>query len=135
MPYDNSIFSSPGERVLADSVSRITQILKLKKGGVCRHQAPFLTAVLKKLGFDAWQVWHNWANTSTGQIDSGHTLVYLNDPDIKCLINPGKADNNQTVIPFDQYNVLYRQSNIKATKWRYRSNSNHWQDVDWDKYM
>jgi len=125
MPYDYQGLDSG--RVSADDDVNVTMMLVKGRGGVCRHQAPFLTAVLKRLGFDAHQVWHEWSNEP-----AGHTLVYINDKDIKAFVNPGGKHDRSTLMSFHEYE---RISGNSTYNWRARSNNNTWQELDFEQAL
>ena len=119
------MLSNPGQKVEADRVSRITQMIEIGKG-VCRHQAVLMVTLLKRFGFDAHQVWHNFDDGSS------HTLAFVNDPDIKAFVHPVKQGNSAAFIPYNQYELFWGK---KTTKWRNYVGSGNWSDLNWNFHM
>jgi hypothetical protein len=120
MEYDYEGFKKGGD-IEADKFNDLTNIIVKAHKGVCRHQAPLLVAVLKRLGFDAHQVWHEGENNGER---TAHTLAYIADADINSFVNPDVSDQSTwSVIPFDNYDQVYGG---KTDKWRARSSNNTW---------
>lgn len=124
IPYDydgyNMVKSSGqiNSRFNADQFTNMTAIVTNAQSGVCRHQAPLLLAVLRRLGFDAYQVLHH---TFGGD---NHTLVYIADPDINAFINPSRADDTRhAIIPFRNYEINLGK---KTYNWKTRTDNNEW---------
>lgn len=125
LPYDHVGLNRGA--VTADDDISMTRMIIRGNGGVCRQQAPFLTAVLKRLGFDAHQVWHEWQGE-----DSGHTLVYINDVGLKAFVNPGKPNDITTFMSFYDYEKI---SGSYTYKWRARNSNNSWQELDFESAL
>lgn len=120
MPYD--FVGLEAGHVGADQAADVTEIVEKYEAGVCRHQAPFLVAVLKKLGFDAYQVYHMY-----GKVDFAHTLAYIADSEVAAFLNPGEMNGKWTLIPYHLYGQQNRASKYGAAhSFSFRTPLNKW---------
>lgn len=108
--------------VEADKAMRVTQMIEIGKG-VCRHQAVLMVALLRRFGFDAHQVWHDFEDGNS------HTLAFVNDSDIKAFVHPANNGDPAAFIPYKDYEKYWK---MKTKRWRYREGSNKWQDLNWE---
>lgn len=126
MPYDHRGLAA--HDVKADQAGSVTEIIFRHEVGVCRHRAPLLVAVLKKMGFDAYQITHAYTGSPFT-----HTLAYVADQEVGAFVNPGNKEDRWTVIPYHQYGQQNREGMYGGVKdFTFRTTTNHWREYDYN---
>jgi hypothetical protein len=120
MPYDYPGLEAG--KVNADQAGSVTEIIQKFEVGVCRHRAPLLVAVLKKMGFDAYQITHAYKKAYLA-----HTLAYIADPEVAAFVNPGRKEDKWAVIPYHQYGRQNRDGMYgEPHSFTFRTTLNKW---------